>query len=80
MYTRQFASRAFEVMQLGESALSKSEYPLQERPGEAIELFRNMDYDDRCEDADLVTVVHYLRGCHSLKIPEDWRAVLPKRL
>lgn len=69
------------MMQLGEGALSKSEYPVQETtPGEAIELFRAMDDHDRCEDADLVTVVHYLRGCCALEIPEAWRAVLPQRL
>ena len=32
------------------------------------------------EDADLVLVLHHLRGCGGLEIPEEWRAVLPARL
>ena len=69
------------MMQLGEAALSRSEYPLREtEEGEALRMFRAMNDNDRCEDADLVPVVHYLRGCRALEIPEEWRAVLPTRL
>ena len=68
-------------MQLGERVMCKSQYPLQEKkPSEALLLFQSMDDDDACEDADLITVAHYLRGCRCLEIPEEWRQVLPKKL
>ena len=38
-----------------------------------------IDNDD-CEDAALIEVVHYLRGCRSLDIPQEWRQVLPEKL
>ena len=66
---------------MGKAALSRSEYPLHEsKEGEAIQMFRAMSDTDGCEDADLAPVVHYLRGCRALEIPEEWRAVLPTRL
>ncbi|CAE7576215.1 unnamed protein product [Symbiodinium sp. CCMP2592] len=81
IYTRQFARRAFEVMQLGESVLPKSEFFVgDKKPNQAILLFQAMDDSDNCEDAGLIAVAHYLRGCKALCIPEEWRAVLPKRL
>ena len=43
-------------------------------------MFAQLDYDDLWEDAGLVTVAHYLRGCAGLRIPPQWRPLLPVRL
>ena len=68
-------------MQLGERVLPKPESCVGEKkPNQAILLFQAMDDSDSCEDAGLIAVAHYLRGCKALCIPEEWRAVLPKRL
>lgn len=67
-------------MQLGESVLPKAESGVGAKPNEAVMLFQAMDDSDKCEDADLIAVAHYLRGCKALRIPEEWRAVLPTRL
>ena len=69
-------------MQLGERSLSRSKYPLEEvAPGEAMRLFAVMDFQrDTCEDADLIGFAHYLRGCKGLRIPEEWKPLIPTRL
>ena len=68
-------------MQRGKSVLPNSQFPLQEKkPNEALLLFQAMDDNDDCEDAALIEVVHYLRGCRSLDIPQEWRQVLPEKL
>ena len=46
----------------------------------ALELFRNATYDDDCSDANLKDVVLYLRGCTGLRIPPEWRPLLPTHL
>ena len=47
----------------------------------ARELFANASYqDDDCSDANLKEVIVYLRGCKGLRIPPDWRPLLPEHL
>ena len=48
--------------------------------GSAIDLFREATYGDPCQDAELIEVVRYLRGCEGLSIPPEWRALLPTHL
>ena len=35
---------------------------------------------DPWHDADMASVIHYLRGSSHLFIPPEWREVLPKRI
>ena len=56
-------------------------FPMREEyDGEAKKLFLELEWTDMCEDASLVEVAHFLRGCTGLKIPEGWRPLLPTRL
>ena len=48
--------------------------------GCAIDLFEQADFADDCEDASLKEVIRYLHGCRGLRIPEEWRHVLPTHL
>ena len=48
---------------------------------EAMQMFDSADFaQDMAEDANLVGVAHYLRGCTGLQIPENWRPLLPRKL
>ena len=47
---------------------------------DAKETFSSMSYDDNWQDADVVSVVHWLRGGRDLAIPEEWRKLLPEKL
>ena len=49
-------------------------------PSQAFLLFASEDYNDLCEDADLLTFVFYLRGCKGLRIPPEWRPLMPAKL
>ena len=44
------------------------------------ELFAAMPWGDLWNDADMVSVVRYLRGSKKLRIPPEWREVLLKGL
>lgn len=46
----------------------------------AKNLFQQLPMGDCWDDAMLFDVAMYLRGSKSLKIPEDWRPVLPTEL
>ena len=39
--------------------------------------FKSLSYDDRFDDAQLGSAVHYVRGSKLLRIPDEWRALLP---
>ena len=43
-------------------------------------IFRNMDYGDSWQDADLRSSILYIRGSYSLKIPDGWRELLPTKI
>ena len=45
-----------------------------------MQVFGEMTYDDLWEDAEMVSVVTYLRGSKTLCVPEAWRPLLPKCL
>ena len=45
----------------------------------AIDIFRDMSFSV-AEHGMLVEVARYLRGSTNLRIPADWRAVLPTEL
>ena len=47
---------------------------------DAKDTFSSMSYDDKWQDADVVSVVHWLRGGRDLAIPEEWRKLLPEKL
>ena len=48
---------------------------------EAMQMFAAADFaQDMAEDAKLVEVAHYLRGCRGLQIPPAWRPLLPTKL
>ena len=46
----------------------------------AKETFASMSYEDVWQDADLVSVCHWLRGGRDLSIPKDWKDILPDKL
>ena len=46
----------------------------------AIEIFRAMAFTDLVEDGHLLEVARYLRGSNRLRIPPQWREVLPTEL
>lgn len=48
--------------------------------GNALSLFQEATFDDRCEDAGLISVIVYLKGCNGLRIPEAWKPLIPKQL
>lgn len=56
------------------------QFPMTATPEEARCAFAQADYGDRCEDGNLVEVVHYLRGLRGLRIPALWRSLLPEKL
>ena len=51
---------------------------------EGPQAFQEMEWElgpgSWAQRADLVSVLHYLRGNTNLYLPECWRAVFPKRL
>ena len=47
---------------------------------EGPQVFSAMQFEHEPDRADLVSVVHYLRGNVNLNLPEAWRAVMPQRL
>lgn len=53
----------------------------QEPSGSLPELFAQMEWDEGSsewdQEADLRRVVKYVRGSKHLKLPEEWRNVLP---
>lgn len=61
----------------------KSKIPLyqQESNGSLVELFAKMSWDDGSSDwdmeADLKRVILYVRGSKLLRIPPEWRKVIP---
>ena len=44
------------------------------------ELFDSLDYDDWCEDAEILDVLRYARRSIFLEIPTEWRSSLPSWL
>ena len=46
---------------------------------DAVKLFGDWKWDDRWDDADMATLIHYLYGDKLLAIPQIWRGVLPKK-
>ena len=47
---------------------------------DAKDTFESATYDDCWPDADVTGVVHWLRGGKDLRIPCDWRPLLPCKL
>lgn len=45
-----------------------------------LETFSEMTFDDPWQEADVVGVIHWLRGSRDLAIPNEWRQVLPHKL
>ena len=81
MYTREFARRALEIMQMSEKWEPPQSLPEEAESGEAMKLFQALQYeDDLAYDADLIGLAHYLRGCTGLRIPELWRPLMPGKL
>lgn len=46
----------------------------------AIQTFTQMSFEDVWQEANVVDVVHWLRGGRGLAIPNEWRPVLPHKL
>ncbi|CAE7253079.1 unnamed protein product [Symbiodinium necroappetens] len=46
----------------------------------AVDTFSMMSFDDLWEDANMVECIRYIRGGTSLRIPENFRPLLPTRL
>jgi hypothetical protein len=42
-----------------------------------VEIFKEMEFDDWWDEADLKSVYKYLRGCKGLKIPAEYKPLLP---
>ena len=53
--------------------------PPQDIPS-AEESFAEMEFSDIWQDAEMVSVCHWLRGGRDLEIPESFRSLLPKKL
>ena len=47
---------------------------------DAKEIFSSMVYLDNWDDADLRSCILYVRGSWNLRIPDDWRHLLPVRI
>ena len=47
---------------------------------DAKEIFGSMEYQDNWDDADLRSCVLYIRGSWKIRIPNDWRPLLPARI
>lgn len=45
-----------------------------------VDTFNGMTFDDPWQEADVVSVIHWLRGSRDLDIPNEWRQVLPRKL
>ena len=43
-------------------------------------MYSNLQWDDLWEDAVARSVIRYMRGSKLLRIPADWRALLPVEL
>lgn len=50
-----------------------------EVPG-AAQVWLEMGFEDPWEEARMVEVCHWLRASVDLKIPVEWRSLLPRRL
>ena len=46
----------------------------------AEETFQRMEFTDVWQDAEVVSVCHWLRGGRDLRIPETFRPLLPNKL
>lgn len=81
IYTRAFACKAVRVFTQNVHMRRETQHPWQEATCEqARSMFAQLEYDDLWEDAGLVSVVRYLRGCQGLSIPPQWKPLLPTRL
>jgi Ni,Fe-hydrogenase I small subunit len=54
--------------------------PLRHTECTAKELFMQATYDDNWDDADIRGLVRYLYGAKGVKIPRDWRELMPHEL
>ena len=46
----------------------------------AVRVWLEMGFEDPWEEAKMSQVCHWLRGSRDLKIPLEWRSLLPSRL
>lgn len=76
-YPRPFARR---VAALLPRLLEDVKLPPCPGPVDGREVFESMAFDDMCEDANILEAIVYVRGSTRLRIPDDWRGVLPKAL
>ena len=78
--TRAFATRAVELVRAQNHRMESSYPQMEAYEGEARKIFSELGFADMAEDAKLVELAHYLRGCTGLAIPTEWRPLLPTRL
>ena len=44
------------------------------------EVFKGMNMTDTWPDADICSLIRYLRGTRHLKMPKDWLELIPEKL
>ena len=81
IYTRAFAKKALEVVLYSPYKNDPLQDPLNHSSDlEARRLFQAEQYSELADDAELLQLVIYLRGCRGLQVPEQWAPLLPKKL
>ena len=80
MYTRRFARRALEIVEQSPHAPVDAVELRSPSSEEARRLFQSEQYDTLADDALMLPFVIYLRGCKGLRIPAEWRCLMPERL
>ncbi|CAJ1410660.1 unnamed protein product [Effrenium voratum] len=78
-YPKAFGRRIRYMFETGQLK-PNGEFPLHASESEAQEAFARAGYSDMCEDGNLLQVARYLRQCKGLKVPEEWRCLLPDKL
>ncbi|CAE7676905.1 unnamed protein product [Symbiodinium sp. CCMP2592] len=74
-YPRGLATRLVQVFRYLQ--LDLPPVPVRVDGSTARACFSGATYSDDCGDANLREVVHYLYGCRGLRIPAEWRPLIP---
>ena len=58
----------------------RADYVTDSPETDAIELWKQWEWGDLWDDAQMRALVRYLYGCSAVRIPAEWKAVLPREL
>ena len=76
-YTPQFGNK---IASLLERLKPRTDYVADNPRVDAVALFETWSWGDMWNDADMLSLIHYLYGAKALRIPPNWKSVLPREI